>query len=94
MASANMQGFCTYPSGILDISQNYFDEKKLIKKGKWNGHKQGDVLKIVINCEKWFADLYKNGKFQVRVNIEKNKKHYLILGGNDKGVFHWKLLDN
>ncbi len=99
IACLKLDGFCTYSTtGLLNLRFNQILGPEFVEKGDWNGCKSGDTVKMIIDCENWTAELYNNGKFNVRVKIAKNSKHYLIMGGDRSnrklsGVFHWKLLD-
>ncbi len=94
IACLGVDGFCTYSKvGVINLKVNSLLESHLIEEGAWNGCASGDTVKMIIDCEKWRVELYKNGKFNVRVKISENSKHYLILGSDQNSVFHWKLLD-
>ncbi len=91
-----VEGFSTYTDlGILSASANSILPGNRILKGKWKGFKEGDVVKMIINCENWSTEYFVNDKFQVRVSmVVENVKYYPIMGFDSTGgLFHCEVVD-
>ncbi len=93
----NVEGFITYSyvsHCILSTVTNSTLAGNRILNGKWKAFKEGDVVKMVVNCENSFTEFFVNNEFHVRVSLEKNLKYYPIMGFDSTGgLFHCEVVD-
>ncbi len=46
----------------------------------WPHYGNGDLVKIILNCNSWECEFHKNGEMGGKISIPSNVKHHPIIG--------------
>ncbi len=90
--SAGLKGYFCYDEGNLHDMSTGGSAKDETKHGKWPNFGNGDVIKVVLNCNLWECEFHKNGKMGAKISIPSNVKYFPIVGSNNCGGFHVEIV--